>query len=92
MGLNKTKNVSRLINLLVGPVAFLAFYLLLPINGAVTYAQSGAIGTVAWMAYWWITGPVDYAVTGLLPIAINAVFQIANVAADKFPKAKRLLA
>ena len=88
MGLNKTKNISRLINLLVGPVAFLAFYLLLPINGAVTYAQSGAIGTVAWMAYWWITGPVDYAVTGLLPIAINAVFQIANVSADKVPEGK----
>ena len=69
-------------------MAFVLFYLLLPISSEITYAQAGAIGTVAWMAYWWITGPVDYAVTGLLPIAINAVFQIANVAADKVPEGK----
>lgn len=75
----KNKNTGRFINLLVGPVAFLLLYLLMPMGGSVTYAQAGAIGTVVWMAYWWITGPVDYAVTGLLPIAINAVFQIANV-------------
>ncbi len=73
----KKNSTSRLINLLVGPAAFLLAYLLLPQTG-ITYAQAGAIGTVFWMAYWWITGPVDYAVTGLLPIAINAVFQIAN--------------
>ena len=45
---------------------------------------AGAIGTVFWMAYWWITGPIDYAVTGLLPIAINALFQIANVLPHEF--------
>lgn len=85
---NKKKNTSRLINLLVGPLAFVLLYVLLPAVGGITYAQAGAIGTVAWMAYWWITGPVDYAVTGLLPIAINAIFQIANVAADKVPEGK----
>lgn len=78
MGLTKTRNLTKTINLIIGPVAFLLLYLILPVSGGITYAQSGAIGTVAWMAYWWITGPVDYAVTGLLPIAINAIFQIAN--------------
>lgn len=77
METTKKTNVSRLINLLIGPLGFLLIYLLLP-NTVITYAQAGAIGTVFWMAYWWITGPVDYAVTGLLPIAINAIFQIAN--------------
>ncbi|MBQ4156002.1 MAG: anion permease [Clostridia bacterium] len=77
METTKKTNVSRLVNLLVGPVGFLLVYLLLPQTG-ITYAQAGAIGTVFWMAYWWITSPVDYAVTGLLPIAINAIFQIAN--------------
>lgn len=28
------------------------------------------------MAYWWVTAPVDYAVTALLPIAVNALFSI----------------
>lgn len=82
MGLTKTKNLSKTINLIIGPVAFLILYVILPISSGITYAQSGAIGTVAWMAYWWITGPVDYAVTGLLPIAINAIFQIANTGDD----------
>lgn len=78
MEITKKQSLSKLINLLIGPLGFLLVYLLLP-NTGVTYAQAGAIGTVFWMAYWWITGPVDYAVTGLLPIAINAIFQIANV-------------
>jgi sodium-dependent dicarboxylate transporter 2/3/5 len=75
----KQKSTGRLINLIIGPLAFAIIYILLPLFGSVTYAQAGAIGSVAWMAYWWITGPVDYAVTGLLPIGINAVFQIANI-------------
>ncbi|MBQ5590438.1 MAG: anion permease [Clostridia bacterium] len=74
----KTFNVSRFINLLIGPTVFLLAYILMPSLTGISYAQAGAIGTVFWMAYWWITGPVDYAVTGLLPIAINALFQIAN--------------
>lgn len=31
------------------------------------------------MAFWWVTSPVDYAVTALLPIAINAVFGITEM-------------
>ena len=37
------------------------------------------MGTMAWTAFWWITAPVDYAVTGLLPIAINAVVPMATM-------------
>ncbi len=33
------------------------------------------------MAYWWVTGPVDYAVTAFLPIAINAVVPMAEMKA-----------
>lgn len=39
-------------------------------------SSRAAIGTVIWMAFWWVTAPVDYAVTAFLPIAINAFFQI----------------
>ena len=34
-----------------------------------------------WMAYWWVTGPVDYAVTAFLPIALNAIFQMTDMSA-----------
>lgn len=93
MGIQKTKNLSKSINLLMGPALFLLAYFLLPnlLEPIISLVEAdaeivlsnvkiaGAIGTVIWMAYWWITGPVDYAVTGLLPIAINSIFQIANV-------------
>lgn len=35
-----------------------------------------AVGTVSWMAYWWITAPIDYAITAFLPIAVNALVSI----------------
>ncbi len=98
----KKHNYSKLINLIIGPLGFLLCYLLLPnalepiialvekdANIVLSNSQiAGAIGTVFWMAYWWITGPIDYAVTGLLPIAINAFFQIANVAESAVPEGK----
>lgn len=70
---------SRIINLLIGPALFAACYLLLPDAFFGTMAAKGAIGTIAWMAYWWITGPVDFAVTGFLPIIINAIFQLCDM-------------
>ena len=42
-------------------------------------AGRAAVGTVAWMAFWWVTAPVDYAVTAFLPIAVNAVIQMADM-------------
>jgi sodium-dependent dicarboxylate transporter 2/3/5 len=33
------------------------------------------------MAFWWITGPVDYAVTAFLPIAVNAILQMVDMKA-----------
>lgn len=31
------------------------------------------------MAFWWVTGPVDYAITGFLPIVLNALLQITDM-------------
>lgn len=70
---------KRLINVLIGPLLFLIFMLALPSSVFDTYASRGAIGTVAWMAYWWVTGPIDYAVTAFLPIAVNAIFQMTDM-------------
>lgn len=73
------KSRTRLINLLVGPALFFFCYFFLPDAFFDSPEARGAIGTIAWMAYWWITGPVDFAVTGFLPIAINALFQLCDM-------------
>lgn len=72
---------KRIINLLIGPVLFLACGFLLPEAVFTTFAARAAIGTIAWMAYWWITAPIDYAVTGFLPIAVNAICQLTDMSA-----------
>ena len=73
------RNYKRLIHLLLGPVLFLLACFLLPHAVLPTFAERAAVGTVFWMAYWWVTGPVDYAVTAFLPIAINAVVPMAEM-------------
>jgi len=73
-------NWKRLILTLAGPLLFFLAYLFLPTDIFGSKAACGAIGTVAWMAFWWITGVVDYAVTAFVPIAVNAVFQITDMA------------
>ncbi|MBQ3520305.1 MAG: anion permease, partial [Firmicutes bacterium] len=70
---------KRIINLLIGPALFLACGFLLPEAVFTTFAARAAVGTIAWMAYWWITAPIDYAVTAFLPIAINAICQLTDM-------------
>lgn len=70
---------SRKIYLLLGPTLFIYCLFLLPANIFVTLQSKAAIGTVAWMAFWWVTAPIDYAVTAFLPITINAVLQMADM-------------
>ena len=70
---------KRIINLIMGPVLFVLLSTLLPSSVFTAFASRAAIGTVAWMAYWWVTGPIDYAVTAFLPIALNALFQMTDM-------------
>lgn len=72
-------NRNRLIHLLIGPTLFLICAFALPQSVFSAFEARLAIGTVAWMAYWWVTAPIDYAVTAFLPIAINALFQITDM-------------
>ena len=65
-------NKKRLINLIIGPALFALCCLLLPSSVFETLSAKAAIGSVVWMAYWWVTRPVDLAVTAFLPVAINA--------------------
>lgn len=72
-------NKKRIINLIIGPSLFVLFSTILPASVFPAFAARSAIGTVAWMAYWWVTGPIDYAVTAFLPIALNAIFQMTDM-------------
>ena len=73
------RDKKRLILTLIGPALFLLCYLCIPTSVFGSQSACAAIGTVAWMAFWWITGAVDFAVTAFLPIAVNAVFQITDM-------------
>lgn len=73
------KNVKRLVITLLGPALFLLCYAFLPVSALGSREACGAVGTVVWMALWWITGVVDFAVTAFLPIAINAIFGITDM-------------
>lgn len=75
------KKHSRLISILLGPILFLLCYFLLPADIFTTAAARGSVGMVLWMALWWVTGPIDYAVTAFLPIAVNAVFSFVDMSA-----------
>lgn len=72
-------NKKRLINLLIGPILLILCINILPESVFFTFSSRAAIGTVVWMAYWWVTAPVDYAVTGFLPIAMNALLQMTDM-------------
>ncbi len=73
------KDKKRIITLLIGPLLFFFCYFFLPQSIFAQATARAAIGTVSWMAFWWITGPVDFAVTAFLPIAVNALFQITDM-------------
>lgn len=64
----------QLLSILSGPTAFaLAFVFAQDTFG---YKGSLAVATTIWMALWWILRPVSISVTALLPIAINAMFDL----------------
>ena len=75
------KNRKRLLLTLSGPLLFVICYFFIPKSLFGSREACAAVGTVAWMAFWWITGPVDFAVTAFLPIGVNAVFQITDMTA-----------
>ena len=57
-----------------GPIAFLGAILLL--QPAFGIKSATAIGLTIWMALWWIFRPVAISVTALLPIVVNATFDL----------------
>ncbi|MGN1118662.1 MAG: SLC13 family permease [Acutalibacteraceae bacterium] len=70
-------NKKRIIHIFIGPLLFALCCLVLPSSVFVTTEAKAAVGTVIWLAYWWVTRPVDLAVTALVPIAVNAFIAMA---------------
>lgn len=75
MVMNKLKKIS----LLLGPLVWIFCRFGLPQDIFQTIAERDAIGIAAWMSIWWITAPVDYAVTALIPIGMNAILQMTDM-------------
>lgn len=67
-------NSRRLVYLLSGPIIFIVAILIF--SHSLTTPGAQAVGTLLWMIFWWVTRPVHVAVTSLLPIVINALFNI----------------
>lgn len=70
---------QNFIHLCIGPILFLLSCVLLPSSVFESLESRAALGTVAWMAYWWVTRPVDYAITAFLPIAVNALLPMTDM-------------
>jgi len=69
---------KKTLHIILGPIFFLLCILFL--QGIFSYKASIAIGLTIWMGLWWILRPVDIAVTALLPIGINAIFNLVPAA------------
>lgn len=65
---------KRTAQLLAGPLLFAAVLLLL--RDPFGFRGAAAMATAVWMAAWWICRPVSIAVTSLLPIVLNALFNL----------------
>lgn len=69
---------KRFIYILLGPVIFALTALLL--KDALTLRGAQAVGTAFWLIFWWITRPVHITVTGIMPVVVNALFNIVPMA------------
>ena len=68
---------AELSHLVGGPLVFLAFAFW-PGAGP-TYAVRCGLGLLLWMGWWWLARPVNLAVTGLMPLAVVALFGFVRV-------------
>lgn len=63
--------------LFLGPVLFLLAFI--PVDGWELKVRL-ALGTVLWMGVWWVTMPVSPAITAFLPVVVNALFSLTEMA------------
>ena len=73
------KDQKRLLYVVLGPIIYLLCIFLIPHSLFTSVESRSSIGVVAWMAFWWVTAPIDYAVTAFIPIAVNAIVQMCDM-------------
>ena len=73
----RAEQPAQYLHIAAGPLAFGAI-LLLPVE-SMTYPIRCSIGLLFWTAWWWITRPVHLAVTGLVPLAVVAIFDFIPI-------------
>ncbi len=74
---SEKSTTKQIAELLIGPLGFGVCVLLL--QDTFGFKGACAIGTAAWMALWWIARPVHISVTALLPVLVNALFNLVDM-------------
>lgn len=74
MSILRRRFTINYLSILAGPISFaLSIFLL---KDTFNFDGAVAIGAIFWIGLWWIFRPVHIAVTALIPIAINAMFNV----------------
>ena len=79
------KKRKRLIYIVAGPL--LGFTVALALPDVFLIQAKVALGVVVLMLFWWITRPVHLAITALIPLVVNAFFEMipmGNMLGDYF--------
>lgn len=71
---SKRKRRYHFLAVFAGPLIFLLSIVLF--QSFFTFKGAAALGTMLWMVSWWILRPVNISITSLLPIAVNAIFNL----------------
>jgi sodium-dependent dicarboxylate transporter 2/3/5 len=70
--MSRASRTAQFLSLSAGPLLFLALaWWPVPYP---TFGMRCGLGLLLWMGSWWLTRPVHLAVTGLLPLALAAIF------------------
>ncbi len=72
-----SKKTMAYLSVLSGPIGFAIC--LIGLQSVFGYEGSIAIGTAVWMTLWWITRPVNIAITALLPVVVNALLNVVDM-------------
>ena len=80
--------MSFIAKVIAGPAAFLLIYLLpmqgLPYNGRVAFA------TFVWAVVWWMTRPIPWAISSMLPLVVFPVLGVMSIRATTALYGQRL--
>jgi len=90
---------SKGIWLILGPIAALLVYWLLPdqyiasdgTQTIFTHAAKACLALLVWMAIWWLTEATHITITALLPIALFPLLGVANIKDATAPYASHII-